>query len=249
MSDRGRAIGAICLAVGLVIAIAGSPGCATSPRAPAVTLSSAATLAEAGLVDIRSLVPDIAQDIRYAGSENFVGVPIDGYLAPRCYLLEPAAKALQAVESMLRRDGLRLMLFDCYRPARAVSHFVRWAGDPADQRTKPRYYPNLDKSALLGDYIAPVSGHSRGATVDLTLMRCQPDGDRCEALDMGTAFDFFDARANTDSPQVTTAQRDNRQRLRAAMEMHGFSNYPQEWWHYTLTPEPAPRTIHDVPVQ
>ncbi len=220
-------------------------------------MSSENTLAEAGLVDIRTLLPDIAHDIRYASRDNFVGEPIDGYQAPRCYLLRPVAVALQRVELDLRAQNLRLKVFDCYRPARAVRHFVRWAEDPgsspgqalADQRSKAQYYPNLDKRALLGDYIAPVSGHSRGATVDLTLMRCAAGGDRCEPLDMGTDFDFFDQRANTDSPLVTSEQRDNRRRLRTAMMRYGFANYPLEWWHYTLTPKPSTDVALDVPVQ
>ena len=203
---------------------------------------------EANLVDIRSLVPDIAEDIRYAGDDNFVGVRIDGYGAARCYLVPAAAEALRQVEAGLRSQGMRLELFDCYRPARAVRHFVRWARDMGDQRTKPAHYPSLDKRQLLGDYIAPVSGHSRGATVDLTLMRCAPGGD-CVVLDMGTDFDFFDPRANTDSPLVTAEQRGNRQLLEAAMAGAGFRNYPQEWWHYTLAPEPAPTIIFDVPIE
>jgi len=202
----------------------------------------------ADLVDIASLVPDIALDIRYASDKNFVGAPIDGYHAPKCYLLRPAAEALQQVESALRERHLRLKLFDCYRPARAVRHFVRWAEDLDDQRTKSNYYPNLDKSELLGDYIAPVSGHSRGATADLTLLQCDADDRNCLPLDMGTDFDFFDTRANTDSTQVTATQRDNRELLLAAMKQQGFKNYPYEWWHFTLDPEPS-KAIFDVPVQ
>ncbi len=205
------------------------------------------TMADAGLVDIRALVPDIAQDIKYAGNDNFVGAPVDGYEAPRCLLKVDAAAALARVEANLRGDGLRLKLFDCYRPARAVAHFVRWAGDLADQRTKAVHYPALDKSTLLDGYIAPVSGHSRGATVDLTLLQCDADG-ACHELDMGTPFDFFDPRANTDSPQATPAQRANRRRLLAAMQAEGFRNYPMEWWHFTLQPEPNPAVIHDVPI-
>jgi len=221
--------------------------CATTKPAIPET-SSATTMQEAGLVDIRSLVPDIAEDIRYAGDDNFVGVRIDGYGAARCYLVPAAAEALRQVEAGLRSQGMRLELFDCYRPARAVRHFVRWARDMGDQRTKPAHYPSLDKRQLLGDYIAPVSGHSRGATVDLTLMRCAPGGD-CVVLDMGTDFDFFDPRANTDSSLVTAEQRGNRQLLEAAMAGAGFRNYPQEWWHYTLAPEPAPAIIFDVPIE
>ena len=211
-------------------------------------LSEAKTAAEAGMLDIAGLVPDIALDLRYAGNENFVGQRIDGYHAARCYLLAPVARALQRVESGLREQGLRLKLYDCYRPVRAVRHFVEWAGDLDDQRTKAIYYPNLDKSALLGDYIAPVSGHSRAATVDLGLMRCDGEG-ACVDLDMGTGFDHFDPRANTDSPAITPEQKRNRQRLRAAMGQAGFRNYPLEWWHYTYAPEPTPDTLYDVPVR
>ena len=213
------------------------------------TLSPAKTAEDAGLVDIRQLVPDIAEDIKYAGSDNFVGTPVDGYLAPKCLLLKPAADALARVEHALRQQHRRLELFDCYRPAHAVAHFVRWAGDLSDQRTKAEHYPDLDKRALLGDYIAPVSGHSRGATVDLTLLQCDANDTHCKPLDMGTSFDFFGTLANTDSARVTPAQHANRALLRVAMEQAGFRNYAMEWWHYTLNPEPTPSMIYDVPVQ
>lgn len=198
------------------------------------------------MVSIGSLVPDIALDMRYAGSGNFVGKPVRGYEASRCYLLKPVAEALQRVEMALRQQSMRLRIFDCYRPVRAVQHFVEWAGDLSDQKTKARHYPKLDKSQLLGDYIAPTSGHSRGATLDLTLMSCTAD---CVSLDMGTDFDFFDARANTDSPDVTSQQRENRQRLRAAMQKEGFRNYAMEWWHYTFQPEPSADTAYDFVVK
>ena len=210
-------------------------------------VSPATAADEVGLVDIATLIPDIALDIRYAGSDNFVGGPVDGYLAPKCLLLRPAAEALQRVDAALRERQLRLKVFDCYRPASAVRHFMRWAGDLADQRTKPRYYPNLDKQALLGDYIAPVSGHSRGGTVDLTLLQCA--GAQCQPLDMGTDFDFFDPRANTASPTITASQRANREHLRTAMAEQGFADYPYEWWHFTFHPESVPRLLYDVPVR
>ena len=223
-----------------------------------VQVSSAATPEQAGLVDIATLVPDVRLDIRYAGSDNFVGEKVRGYLAPKCYLLRPAAEALQRVEQDLRGQGLALKIFDCYRPVRSVKHFVAWAADQEDQRTKPTYYPNLGKGELLGGgYIAESSGHSRGATIDLTLVRCVDKG--CTGgdgekrgdveLDMGTAFDFFDVRANTDHAGITQTQRANRQLLVDAMARQGFRNYPMEWWHYTLQPEPTPRTAYDIPVQ
>jgi D-alanyl-D-alanine dipeptidase len=229
----------VALTAALLLAACASAGDTAPARTPA----------EAGLVDVRTLVPDLDLDIRYAGPDNFVGTPIDGYEAPRCYLLDPAALALARVEAQLRAQHLRLRVYDCYRPVRAVRRFVAWARDLDDQRSKARYYPNVDKSALVPDYIADSSGHSRGATVDLTLMQCDPEGERCEPLDMGTDFDFFDERAHTDAPDAGQVQRANRQRLRHAMERHGFRNYPLEWWHYTLQTEPAPTTAYDVPVK
>jgi zinc D-Ala-D-Ala dipeptidase len=233
----------------LALALALTAGCGLAQADQPPRLSPATTATQAGLVDIRQLAPDMAEDIKYAGSDNFVGTPVDGYLAPTCLLLKPAADALARVERDLKAQHQRLKLFDCYRPARAVRHFVRWAGDLGDQRTKAAHYPKLDKSALLGDYIAPVSGHSRGATVDLTLMQCDAGDKHCTPLDMGTDFDYFGTLANTDSPEATPAQHANREVLKRAMEREGFRNYAMEWWHYTLTPEPTPDTIYDVPVQ
>src|SRR3546814_19845941 len=122
---------------------------------------------------------------------------------------------------------------DLYRPALAVAHIVRWAHDLSDQKTKAEHYPELDKSKLLDGYIAESSGHSRGATLDLTVLRCESDGDSCAPLDMGTDFDYFGTRANTDTPEVPAAQRANRAVLRKERSGHGFRNYPMEWWHST----------------
>jgi D-alanyl-D-alanine dipeptidase len=227
----------------LAIACCFVAGCTTAEP----QMSTARTAAEAGLVDIVALVPDAIVDMRYAANNNFVGQRIDGYHAPRCYLLEPAARALQRVALTLRGERLRLKIFDCYRPARAVRHFVEWASDLDDQRMKAEFYPDVDKSELLGVYIAPVSGHSRGATLDLTLARCDSHG--CAELDMGTRYDFFDELAHTDNSRLDPEQHENRRRLQSAMEAEGFSNYELEWWHYTLTPEPAPHTLYDVPVR
>src|SRR5690606_32366718 len=124
--------------------------------------------------------------------------------------------ALARVEQALRADGRRLRLFDCFRPVRAVARFVEWADGPDDPAAKAAYYPNLDKPDLLDGYIAPVSGHSRAATVDLTLLDCT-GGAGCVPLDMGTPFDFFDPLANTADPRITPAQRANRDALVEAM--------------------------------
>jgi D-alanyl-D-alanine dipeptidase len=174
---------------------------------------------------------------------------VPGYRAPKCFLLKPVAEALARVEHTLRQQHMRLKIWDCYRPARAVAAFVRWAHDLSDRSTKAAHYPNVDKSKLLGEYIAPVSGHSRGATVDLTMMQCDARDRHCRPLDMGTHFDLFDPRAHTDSKRVTAAQRAHRRRLLHAMAAQGFENYPAEWWHYTFTMHPQPTTLYDVPVQ
>jgi D-alanyl-D-alanine dipeptidase len=238
-----------------LLACALCSACATTPAkhvptavTPAVRVSPAPDARAAGMRDVAALAPGIHIDMRYAGSDNFIGTPVRGYEAPRCYLLAPVAEALARVQAGLATQGLSLVVFDCYRPAQAVRHFVEWARDPSDLRTKATHYPRLEKAQLLDGYIAETSGHSRGATADVGLLRCDADA-RCTALDMGTGFDLFDTRANTDSPEVTRAQRDNRQRLLRAMQAQGFENYALEWWHYTFRPEPAPQTAYDFPVR
>lgn len=139
-----------------------------------VRTSPATTAAQAGLVDVTTLAPDVRRDIRYAGAHNFTGKPVEGYEAPKCLLLAPVAQALAQVQADLRAQGLGLKLFDCYRPVRAVQAFMRWAADLPDQTMKAESYPALDKTRIIPDgYVAEVSGHSRGATVDLTLVRCR----------------------------------------------------------------------------
>jgi D-alanyl-D-alanine dipeptidase len=198
---------------------------------------------------MQALDPSIEVDLRYAGSDNFVGTPVAGYEAPKCLLSRPAAEALVSVQKTLAGRGYGLRAFDCYRPQRAVDHFVRWARDTTDRRTKAAYYPDVAKSALFADgYIAERSGHSRGSTVDLTLIEVHSDGST-EPLDMGTPFDFFDPSSATDSPDVTPRQRADRALLREYMEAGGFRNYEAEWWHYTLEDEPWPDRYLDVVIR
>jgi D-alanyl-D-alanine dipeptidase len=199
----------------------------------------------AALIDAGSVVPGLITDIRYAGSHNFVGRPIDGYRAPRCLLTPAATAALAEVARDLATRGLTIKVFDCYRPARAVADFVRWARDPRDQAAKAEFYPDVDKRTLFRDgYIASRSGHTRGSTIDLTLART--DG---AELDMGTPFDFFSPRSWTAASGVTSEQHANRMRLAAAMQRRGFRLYAKEWWHFTLRNEPFPDTYFDLPVQ
>ncbi|MFY8274734.1 M15 family metallopeptidase [Pseudoalteromonas sp. SSDWG2] len=196
-------------------------------------------------VAIDAYSQDIQQDIRYFGDNNFVGTRVDGYQAPKCILHKKAAQALALVQKSAKQQGYTLKVFDCYRPQRAVDHFVRWVNDETDTKTKADYYPNLGKDELLGDYIAAKSGHSRGATVDLTLV----DTHTGKELDMGSAFDMFDTLSNTDDPRISDEQRKNRYTLKALMMAQGFAPYPMEWWHFSLTPQPYPNTYFDFVVK
>jgi len=203
---------------------------------------------EPALVALERVDGRIGQDMRYAGPDNFLGRRAEGYGEPVCLLSCPAAFALAEVESGLRARGLGLLVFDCYRPQRAVEDFVRWAGQPADGQTKARYHPGVRKDRIVPEgYIAECSGHSRASTVDVTVVRYEHDG-RAVPLEMGTPFDFFDPSAATDFPAIDQVARAHRDLLRSAMEAAGFRNYPKEWWHYTLENEPYPATHFDVPV-
>ena len=153
------------------------------------------------------------------------------------------------VQRELRSQDLGLLVYDCYRPQRAVDHFVRWARELSNERTKADYYPAIGKSHLIElGYIAARSGHSRGSTVDLTLIR-RVGGSNWAPVDMGTEFDFFASSSNTESNKVTQLQRQNRLLLREAMERGDFQNFPKEWWHYTLHDEPYPNHYWNMPIQ
>lgn len=197
-----------------------------------------------GFVYIRDVIPSVREDIRYAGSHNFVGCPVDGYFAPRGVLREEAALALKQAADAFEKQGLYLLIYDAYRPQRAVDHFVRWAKDLSDTKMKAEFYPTLDKSELFPrGYIAVYSGHSRGMTVDLTLT----DGEGTP-LDMGGEFDWFSKISSHDYEDLTPAQKANRRLLRETMLAAGFEDYSEEWWHYTL-PSDAPKVYYDFPIE
>ena len=198
------------------------------------------------VADAAAAVPGLLVEMRYHGSNNFVGVPIDGYEKPLCLLTQPAAAALAQVARDLESRGLVLKVFDCYRPARAVAHFVRWARDLADVVRKSEFYPDIDKRSLFRDgYIATRSGHSRGSTVDITLAH-HTDG---KELDMGTPYDFFSPRSWPSDKQVSAEAQVNRASLAQAMRRRGFVAYNKEWWHFTLRREPFPTIHFDFPVR
>lgn len=200
-------------------------------------------------VDAATVIPGLVVEMRYAGPHNFVGRPIDGYERPICLLTRRAAEALAKVQQDIHGQALGLKVWDCYRPARAVAHFGRWARDLTDQSTKAEFYPNVNKADLfrLG-YIAARSGHSRGSTVDLTLVQLTTGGPPGE-LDMGTPHDLFSPRSWPSAAGVGEDARANRARLAAAMARRGFAPLEQEWWHFTLKDEPYPAAYFDFPVR
>ena len=199
-----------------------------------------------GFTYLRDVCPDITVDLRYAMKRNFTGDVVDGYEDPSAVILTvEAAQALALVQSDLQTRGLGLKVWDAYRPQRAVDNFIRWSKTPDDPAAKETYYPNMDKKALFWDYIARKSGHSRGSTVDVTLI----DPATGEELDMGTDFDFFDPRAWHGASGLSKEQRANRLLLKDAMAARGFVAYKREWWHYQLREEPFPGTYFDFVVR
>ena len=191
-----------------------------------------------GFVYIKDKIPSVELDCRYYGSNNFVGERIDGYLSPRAILSREAVGALVKVQEELKAFGLGLKIFDAYRPQKAVDHFVRWGRDLSDVKMKSEYYPTVQKRNLFKEgYIAKHSGHSRGSTVDLTIIDLES---RVE-LDMGSGFDFFGKSSWVTYSNILATQRANRMLLHNIMLKHGFKSYKQEWWHFTLRDEPYSR--------
>lgn len=247
--------GIVLAAVVLVAVCCGAPVARADPVAPA------------DFVVLQDVDPSIEADIRYYTPHNFTGDPVDGYQAPLCILTRAAAEGLRRAQQQLKPRGYTLKVYDCYRPQRAVDEFVSWASDVADQRMKAEFYPRVDKSVLFRDgYIASRSGHSRGSTVDLTVVRLPaapapqyipgqplvdctapaPQRFSDDSIDMGSGFDCFDPVAHT--LDVQGEQLSNRLLLKDVLQAQGFVNYADEWWHYTYQPEPYPDTYFDFPI-
>jgi D-alanyl-D-alanine dipeptidase len=240
---------------------------ASPPATPSPSGAAAAQL-PSGFVALPDIDPSILTDIRYATAHNFVGRPVIGYQQPRCLLTRQAADALHRVQTTALSQGYSLKVYDCYRPQQGVDDFVRWAAND-DQRMKAEFYPKVDKSVLFDNgYIGGPTAHSRGSTMDLTLVATPPHaepsyqaGERllpCTApaaqrfpdnsIDMGTGFDCFDPLAHTITPGLSGTARNNRALLTGLMAQGGFINYAKEWWHYTLSNEPYPHTYFNFPV-
>ena len=229
------------------------------------TLVRAQQTINSNFVKLAEAVPDAILEIRYYDTYNFVGRRVDGYEAPTAMLTRRAADSLRAVSDDVKRMGYCLKIYDAYRPQKAVDHFVRWAKVLSDTLTKRYFYPDLSKSVLFKQgYIASKSGHSRGSTVDLTLVDMKTGKD----VDMGGTFDWFGPESHSDfcgNPQtgqytgdnhkspkrrsITPEQFHNRMILRKAMLRHGFKPISTEWWHFTLKNEPYPKTFFTFPVR
>jgi D-alanyl-D-alanine dipeptidase len=220
-----------------------------------------------GMVYLRDVDASIAQDMRYAGPDNFVGRRLPGYGAPECVLRREVASALGKVQAELARQQLSLKVYDCYRPRRAVAAMARWADDGAAADPTKRFYPALEKRTLFASgYIAAQSAHSTGTAIDLTLVKLPaapappfdpaarygactgPAAQRAPdtSIDMGTGFDCFDTRSHTASTAISSEQKRARATLLAAMRQHGFKNYFREWWHFTYSVPDA--RSYDVPI-
>jgi len=242
----------------------------TQPPSPTPSPPPSKSPPPQGFVDLSDVDPTILLDIRYYTDHNFVGRRIEGYDAPRCLLTAQAAQAVQAAQRAANAKGLSLKMYDCYRPLRAGEDFKRWGASPSENEMRAEFYPSLSKNDVFkGGYIANNrSPHSRGSTVDLTLVALPPTPQRpfvkgeplvsCTApvgrrfpdntVDMGTGYDCFDSRSHTTDPRVTGAAKQNRLTLRQLMTDAGFRNNPSEWWHYNLIADPFPGTYFDFPV-
>lgn len=198
---------------------------------------------ESGFVYLDEAAPGILWDAKYASADNLTGAPLDGYLADRVIGTRELGAAVERARAWFARSGCGLLVYDAYRPVRAVRAFAQWAARPEDYKTKDKHYPRIDKGELFAlGYIAERSGHSRGSSVDLTLTR---DG---RELDMGGIFDLMDEVSHHSHPAPPEAAR-NRALLREGMEACGFRAYEGEWWHYNLAVEPYPDTYFDFPVE
>ena len=247
------------LTLALAAALLGPPriAAAAEPTAPV------------GFVDLHDFAPGVLLDMRYRTAHNFIGRRIHGYRQSVCILTRPTAAALARVQARVRRQGYTLKVYDCYRPQRAVDDFVAWGKRVRDQKMKAEFYPRVDKRKVFDEgYIATKSGHSRGSTLDVTLVKLPARRQeryrrgeklrdcaapyrkrfRDNSIDMGTGYDCFDPLSHPLSRKVGAKQRRNRLTLRRAMVREGFTPLETEWWHFTLTDEPFPETFFDFPV-
>lgn len=199
-----------------------------------------------GFVYLSDIDTTIQKEVRYFSTNNFIGKRIDGYHKNRVIMTEKTAISLQNVQQILLKKGFSLKIFDAYRPQQAVAHFVRWAKVLKDTLMKKEYYPNVRKSELFKrGFIASKSGHSRGSTVDITIIDLKTK----KELDMGSLYDYFGIKSHPLYKKITQKQQQNRMLLRTTMIQHNFIPYNNEWWHFTLKKEPFPETYFNFPIE
>jgi zinc D-Ala-D-Ala dipeptidase len=236
-----------------------TPAAAAEPTAP-----------PGAFVSLHDVDPSVVIEMRYLTNHDFMGRRVPGYRENVCLLTRQAADAVKRAQAEVRAQGYTLKVYDCYRPQRSVDAFVKWGKDLSDQRMKREFYPRVAKKVVFKEgYIAKLSGHSRGSTLDLTLVKLPARrqerysrGDRlrdCAApvgkrfrdntIDMGTGYDCFDPLAHPFNARIRGKQRANRLKLREPMIRAGFKGLPTEWWHFTLRDEPYPDTFFDFPME
>ena len=249
----------VVLALVLLLTLPAAPAAAGEPTAP-----------PGAFVSLADVDPTIVVEMRYLTSHNFIGRRIPGYRENVCLLTRPAAEALKRAQASVRARGYTLKVYDCYRPQRSVDAFVKWAKDLSDRRMKAEFYPRVRKQVLFKEgYIASQSGHSRGSTVDLTLVKLPARGQeryrrgdrlrdcakparkrfRDNSIDMGTGYDCFDPLSHPYNGRIRGRVRANRLKLRKPMIAAGFKGLETEWWHFTLRDEPYPETFFDFPME
>jgi D-alanyl-D-alanine dipeptidase len=200
---------------------------------------------EKGFVFLDEILRGVRWDAKYATWDNFTGKPVEGYEVNRVAGTYELAAALSEAKELAAARGYGLLLWDGYRPQRAVNRFLKWSAEPEDGLTKKRYYPNIDRAAMIKKgYVAPKSSHSRGSAIDLTLYRL----DTGALIPMGGSFDFMDERSHHTAKGIPPNEAQNRRLLRSIMETSGFKPYGCEWWHYVLSNEPYPDSYFDFPV-
>ena len=224
-----------------------------------------------GFVYLHEVDPSILVQMRYLSDQNFIGKPLNGYKKPVVILTREAAEALAKLQQDVKKDGYTVVVYDAFRPQKTVDQFVAWGDDINDNKMKALYYPRVAKHDVFRlQYVAEKSTHTRGSTVDLSLLpagqtlkdikditpvkRTLADGFEVfflddGTLDMGTSFDLFDEASHPASQLVAQNYQKNRQYLQDKMQQYGFEGVETEWWHFTFKNEPFPDTYFDFDIE
>lgn len=222
-----------------------------------------------GFVYLYDIDPSIQVDLRYAGQDNFLGKKVNGYNSDKSIILtKQSAQALKKAQEIFNKDGFSIVVYDAYRPQRAVDDFVNWAKDVNNQKMKTFFYPRVDKAKLFEiGYIFEKSSHTRGSTIDLSIIELKKKLYPIKAisrklnddfkilylddgtLDMGSSFDLFDQVSHYNNELISPEHKLHRTYLKLVMESCGFKSYSEEWWHFTLANEPFPDKYYNFVIE